>query len=389
MPGNSFGKIFKVTTFGESHGVLIGVVVDGVPAGLPLTEDDINFELKFRRPGALYTSPRIEEDKARIVSGVLNGRTTGAPIAIVVENRDVDTSYYEEIKYTPRPNHADMAYIFRYGFENWDYRGGGRASGRETVARVAAGAIAKKLLMLIGTQVASCVESIGEATIDGDIDFENALKSRLLSTRACRKEYDEKFRVLLELISSEGDSVGAVIRGIVIDVPRGLGEPVFDKVKADLAKAMFSIPGVVGFEIGLGFNAALKRGSEVMDEIVVMNGDIRWKKNIYGGILGGVTTGEPIVFRVAFKPTSSLKKPVRTVDLRTMKEVEIVVRGRHDPCIGIRGAAVVEAMTALVLVDHAMRSGLIPTTKLSQKDIEIISERWERYRRCLLGQGYQ
>ncbi|MCC6057837.1 MAG: chorismate synthase, partial [Desulfurococcaceae archaeon] len=270
-----------------------------------------------------------------------------------------------------------------------DYRGGGRASGRETVARVAAGAIAKKLLMLIGTQVASCVESIGEATIDGDIDFENALKSRLLSTRACRKEYDEKFRALLELISSEGDSVGAVIRGIVIDVPRGLGEPVFDKVKADLAKAMFSIPGVVGFEIGLGFNAALKRGSEVMDEIVVMNGDIRWKKNIYGGILGGVTTGEPIVFRVAFKPTSSLKKPMRTVDLRTMKEVEIVVRGRHDPCIGIRGAAVVEAMTALVLVDHAMRSGLIPTTKLSQKDIEIISERWERYRRCLLGQGYQ
>jgi chorismate synthase len=389
MPGNSFGKIFKVTTFGESHGVLIGVVVDGVPAGLPLTEDDINFELKFRRPGALYTSPRIEEDKARIVSGVLNGRTTGAPVAIVVENRDVDTSYYEEIKYTPRPNHADMAYIFRYGFENWDYRGGGRASGRETVARVAAGAIAKKLLMLIGTQVASCVESIGEVTIDGDIDFENALKSRLLPTRACRKEYDEKFRALLELISSEGDSVGAVIRGIAIDVPRGLGEPVFDKVKADLAKAMFSIPGVVGFEIGLGFNAALKRGSEVMDEIVVMNGDIRWKKNIYGGILGGVTTGEPIVFRVAFKPTSSIKKPMRTVDLRTMKEVEIVVKGRHDPCIGIRGAAVVEAMAALVLVDHAMRSGLIPTTKLSQKDIEIISERWERYRRCLLGQGYQ
>jgi len=389
MPGNSFGKIFKVTTFGESHGVLIGVVVDGVPAGLPLTEDDINFELKFRRPGALYTSPRMEEDKARIVSGVLNGRTTGAPVAIVVENRDVDTSYYEEIKYTPRPNHADMAYIFRYGFENWDYRGGGRASGRETVARVAAGAIAKKLLMLIGTQVASCVESIGEVTIDGDIDFENALKSRLLPTRACRKEYDEKFRALLELISSEGDSVGAVIRGIAIDVPRGLGEPVFDKVKADLAKAMFSIPGVVGFEIGLGFNAALKRGSEVMDEIVVMNGDIRWKKNIYGGILGGVTTGEPTVFRVAFKPTSSIKKPMRTVDLRTMKEVEIVVRGRHDPCIGIRGAAVVEAMAALVLVDHAMRSGLIPTTKLSQKDIEIISERWERYRGCLLGQGSQ
>jgi chorismate synthase len=389
MPGNSFGKLFRVTTFGESHGPLVGVVVDGVPAGLPLTEDDINFELQFRKPGGLYTSQRAEEDRARIVSGVMNGKTTGAPIAIVIENRDVDSSYYEDLRFTPRPNHADMAYIFKYGLENWDYRGGGRASGRETVARVAAGAIAKKLLVLLGTQVAACVESIGGEAISSEISFEDALKSRLLPTRACRKEFDEKFRALLEKATSEGDSVGAVVRGLAIGVPRGLGEPVFDKVKADLAKAMLSIPGVVGFEIGLGFSAAMRRGSEVVDELIVVNGDVKWKRNVYGGVLGGITTGEPIVFRVAFKPTSSIKKPMKTVDLRTMTRVEVVVRGRHDPCIGIRGVAVVEAMAALVLVDHAMRAGLIPTARLYQRDAEVISNRWERYRRCLLGQESQ
>jgi chorismate synthase len=389
MPGNSFGKLFRVTTFGESHGPLIGVVIDGVPAGLPLTEDDINFELQFRRPGGPYTSQRAEEDRARIVSGVMNGRTTGAPITIVIENRDVDSSYYEDLRFTPRPNHADMAYIFKYGLENWDYRGGGRASGRETVARVTAGAVAKKLLMLLGTHVATCVESMGGETISSEISFEDALKSRSLPTRACKKEFDERFRSLLKRVISEGDSVGAIVRGLAIGVPRGLGEPVFDKVKADLAKAMLSIPGVIGFEIGLGFTAAMKKGSEVADELIVVNGDVRWKRNVYGGILGGITTGEPIVFRVAFKPTSSIKKPMKTIDLRTMTQVEVVVRGRHDPCIGIRGAAVVEAMTALVLVDHAMRACLIPTTRLSQRDAEVITDRWERYRRWVLGQASQ
>ncbi|MCC6055493.1 MAG: chorismate synthase [Desulfurococcaceae archaeon] len=389
MPGNSFGKLFRITTFGESHGQLIGVVIDGVPAGLPLTESDINFELQFRKPGAFYTSPRAEEDRAKIVSGIMNGRTTGAPIAIVIENRDVDSSYYEELRFTPRPNHADMAYIFRYGFENWDYRGGGRASGRETVTRVAAGAVAKKLLMLLGTQVATCVESVGGEAVDSEVSFDDALKARLLPTRACKREADERFRALLEKVTSEGDSVGAVVKGLAVGVPRGLGEPIFDKVKADLAKAMLSIPGVVGFEIGLGFRASAKKGSEVADELIVVDGDVRWRHNVYGGVLGGVTTGEPIVFRVGFKPTSSIKKPVKTVDLRTMTQVEVVVRGRHDPCIGIRGAAVVEAMAALVLVDHAMRAGLIPTTRLSQRDAEVIIDRWERYRRCLLGQESQ
>lgn len=380
MPGNSFGKIFRVTTFGESHGPLVGVVIDGVPAGLPISEDDINYELFFRRPGGYFVSPRRELDKARIVSGVFNGKSTGAPITIIVENVDVDSRYYESIKYTPRPGHADLPYIFRYGFDNWDYRGGGRASGRETVARVVAGAIAKKLLMLLNTQIAGCIESLGWIRIDREITFLDALKSRCRKTRACREDYDSIFQNVLETIINEGDSVGAIVRVVVDGVPKGLGEPVFDKLKADLAKAIMSIPGVIGFELGIGFEATRKRGSEVSDELVVINNEIRWKHNFYGGILGGISTGEQIVFKCAFKPTSSIRKPIKTIDLRTLEEAMITVEGRHDPCIGIRGVVVVEAMTAITLVDHAMRSGLIPSTKLSQKDVEIIENGWKRYR---------
>ncbi|MEL9940689.1 MAG: chorismate synthase [Ignisphaera sp.] len=390
MPGNSFGKMFRITTFGESHGPLIGVVVDGVPAGLPISEDDINFELSFRRPGYAYTSPRREQDRAKIVSGVFNGRTTGAPIAIVVENTDVDSSYYEKMKYTPRPGHADLPYIFRYGFENWDYRGGGRASGRETVARVAAGAIAKKLLMLLDTKVAGCVEAVDGTRIKEGITFEDVLKSRCRRFRACKEEYEVTFQKILEEAIKEGDSVGALVRVVVDGVPRGLGEPVFDKLKADLAKAVMSIPAVIGFELGIGFEAAYKRGSEVSDELIVVNGDIRWRNNFYGGIVGGISTGEQIVFRCVFKPTSSIRKPIKTVDIRTLEEKTIVVEGRHDPCIGIRGVAVVEAMTAITLVDHAIRSGLIPSTRLSQKDVDVVEDRWKRYREiCQHGEGYQ
>ena len=390
MPGNSFGKLFRVTTFGESHGPLIGVVIDGVPACLPISEDDINYELSFRRPGSRYTSRRSEEDRARIVSGVFNGRTTGAPLTIVIENKDVDSSYYEKIRYTPRPNHADLAYIFRYGFENWDYRGGGRASGRETVARVAAGAVAKKLLMLLNTEIAACIDCMGPIRISERIGFEDAKCAKCLETRACKKEYDKVFAKLLDEVTRDGDSVGATVKVFVNNVPRGLGEPVFDKIKADLAKAILSIPGVIGFELGIGFEAATKRGSEVSDELIVIGNEIHWKHNFYGGILGGITTGEQIVFRCVFKPTSSIRKPIKTVDIRTLEEKYIVVEGRHDPCIAIRGVSVVEAMTAIVLVDHAMRSGLIPTTKLSQRDSEIISERWERYKRlCMHGEASQ
>lgn len=387
MPGNSFGKMFRIITFGESHGRVTGVVVDGVPAGLRINHSDIEYELMFRRPGRLHTSPRRELDKVEILSGVSNGRATGAPITITVENVDVSSEYYEELRYTPRPGHADLPYLTRYGFENWNYRGGGRASGRETVARVIAGAIAKKLLMLTDTVVLGCVRSIGPVAVDGDVSLEDLIRARCSHLRAC-KDVEQKFVELLDKAVNEGDSYGSIAEIQVHNPPSGLGEPVFDKIKADLAKAVMSIPGVVGFEYGMGFELAKKRGSEVLDEIYTDNSNrFRWRYNVSGGILGGITTGEPIVVRCAFKPTSSIRFPQKTVDIRTFEEKTIVVRGRHDPCIAIRGLAVVEAMVAIVLLDHAIRSGIIPSTKLSESDIKTIDVRWERYRSLCLPTG--
>ncbi|MCS7110673.1 MAG: chorismate synthase [Ignisphaera sp.] len=380
MPGNSFGKLLRVTTFGESHGAAVGAVIDGVPAGLPLDSSDIQYELSFRRPGHHLVSPRREEDKVEILSGVFNGRTTGAPIAIIVRNTDVDSSYYEELKFTPRPGHADLPYIIRYGFENWDYRGGGRASGRETVARVAAGAIAKKLLAALDVWIAGCVRSIGDVEVADDVGFEDALHSRCSPVRSCSKKYEAAFISVIESAVREGDSYGAIVEVFVKNPPAGLGEPVFDKIKADLAKAIMSIPGAVGFEIGLGFRYARAKGSVVMDEIVIQNSRVGWRYNYSGGVLGGITTGEPIVMRCAFKPTSSIKKPQKTVDMRTLEERTIVVKGRHDPCIGVRAVAVVEAMTALVIADHAMRSGFLPLVKIPSDMVSTISSRWRWYR---------
>lgn len=379
MPGNSFGKMFKITTFGESHGPELGVVIDGVPAGLPLDVFDIEFELSFRKPGAMYTSPRRELDKVEIVSGIFNGKTTGAPVTVLVKNVDVDSSYYEEIKYTPRPNHADFTYIIRYGYENWDYRGGGRASGRETVSRVIAGAIAKKLLMLTNTYVLGCIRSIGSISIEDNIEFNDLIHAKSSSVRICKAYAEVKIIDLLQKAIEEGDSYGGIVEVHVFNPPAGLGEPVFDKIKSDLAKAVMSIPGVVGFEYGLGFEFAKKKGSEIIDEVYVENGRIRWKHNFVGGILGGITTGESIVIRCAFKPTTSIRISHKTIDVRTFEEKIISVRGRHDPCIAIRGVAVVEAMVAITLVDHAIRSNVIPTVKLSGREAEIIQERWKRY----------
>lgn len=390
MTGNSFGKFLRITTFGESHGSAVGVVIDGVPAGLPLDGSDIEYELSFRRPGYRFVSPRREEDKVEILSGVFNGRTTGAPIAIIVRNTDVDSSYYEEIRFTPRPGHADLPYITRYGFENWDYRGGGRASGRETVARVAAGAIAKKLLMALDVWIAGCVKSIGDAEIVDEVTFEDALSSRCSPVKPCMRRYEEVFIKMIESAIKDGDSYGATVQVVVKNPPAGLGEPVFDKVKADLAKAVMSIPGVVGFEIGLGFGYAKAKGSSVLDEIIVKGSRIGWRNNYSGGILGGITTGEPIVFRCAFRPTSSIGKPQKTVDLRTQEEKTIVIKGRHDPCIGIRGVAVVEAMTALVIADHVMRSGLLSMVKISDDIANAISNRWRWYRElCTHMEGFR
>lgn len=379
MPGNSFGKMFRITTFGESHGPVVGVVIDGVPAGLPLSKEDVKFELSFRKPGGPFVSRREEVDEPEVLSGVYEGRTTGAPVTIIVKNVDVDSSSYEEIRYKPRPGHADFTYIKKYGYENWDYRGGGRSSARETVSRVAASALAKKLLMLTNTWVAGHLISLGSVELNCSVSFEEILCSKYSPLRCSKKDLEVKFKELIKSALAEGNSYGGVVEVIAINPPVGLGEPVFDKIKADLAKAIMSIPAVVGFEYGLGFKAAKMKGSEVNDEIVKKGNSIGFRYNTSGGILGGITTGEPIVVRCAFKPTSSTKIPSKTIDLRTNETTLVSASGRHDPAVAIRGVSIVEAMVSLVLVDHAIRAGVIPPVKLNAEDIEEIEKNWRRY----------
>ncbi|WP_449462521.1 chorismate synthase [Tardisphaera miroshnichenkoae] len=375
MSGNSFGKAIRVTTFGESHGPAVGAVIDGLPAGLPVSEDDVRFELSFRRPGRRYVSTRMEPDEPKIVSGTFNGKTTGMPLAIVIENRDAQPQYYEEVKYKPRPGHADLPYIRKYGYENWDYRGGGRSSARETVARVAAGAVAKKLLMVTGTVIAGYVRSIGELEEPRDPIFEEVLRSRRSDVRCLSIEGEAK--KLIAKLAAEGDSVGGVVEVRVKDPPRGLGEPVFDKLKGDLAKGCMSIPAAVGFEYGMGFLGSKRRGSEVADEIRIKGGEPAFAKNVAGGVLGGLSTGDEIIIRVAFKPTSSTRRPVNTVDLRDMSETKLSMGGRHDPCVAIRAVSVVESMVALTLADHAKRAGVIPANRIEHA--EEVQRRWEEY----------
>lgn len=357
MAGNTFGTLFRVTTWGESHGKALGAVVDGCPAGLPLNEEDLKVELALRRPGRRFTTPRKEADEPHILSGVFNGKTTGMPISIVIWNKDVVSEYYEKIKETPRPGHADLAYIKKYGYEHWDYRGGGRASGRETVARVAAGAIAKKLLSCLGALVTGYVVRLGKEEFPRAKDPEEGLKSRLSPFRVI--EGDEKAEEVLKEALKDKDSVGGVVEVVAWNVPPGLGEPVFDKLKADLAKAMLSIPASVGFEVGEGFKLAELKGSEARDAIVPSVGEAVLEGDKAGGILGGMSVGGPVRVRVAFKPTSSIMIPERTVNVHTLEETEIEVPGRHDPAIVLRAVAVAEAMMAIVLVDHALRAGLL------------------------------
>ncbi len=377
ISGNSLGRIFRITTFGESHGKALGVVIDGIPSGLMINEDDIFFELKFRRPGSIYTSTRKEEDIPIILSGTFNGRTTGMPLSIIIENKDAKPIHYEEIKYKPRPGHADITYIEKYGYENWDYRGGGRSSGRETVSRVAAGAIAKKLLLLTNTMISGYIKKAGDFQIENTPEFNEVLCSRNSPVRTIRNK-EEDLMKLIESLRKEGDSIGGIVEVIVKNPPKSLGEPVFDKLKADLAKSVLSIPGVVGFEYGMGFDSYKYKGSEVIDEIYYDEG-FRLRKNISGGILGGISTGEDIILRVAFKPTSSIAKEQKTVDLRDLKPTTLSVIGRHDPCIAIRGVSVVESMVAITLIDHYMLSGIIPR-KLSEEQSNIIEKRWLEYK---------
>ncbi len=354
MASNFFGDLFRITTFGESHGAAIGVVIDGCPAGLSISKEEIDQELAYRQPGkSPYTSPRVEKDECQILSGIFEGKTTGAPIAIVIWNRDVDSSKYEPIKHLLRPGHANFTYLQKYGI--FDYRGGGRSSARETVARVAAGAIAKKWLAQFDIEICAFVSEIGGISIK-EPDLKTPLKLRkkvMQSPLFCPDERNaEKMMKAIEKAKAEGDSLGGILQCIA-KVPVGLGDPVYGKLEARLASAMLSLPATKGFEIGSGFAAARMKGSEHNDAFDVdENGKVTTATNFAGGTLGGISTGLPLTFRVAFKPTSSIKKEQKTVDLKGVKKPFKLPEGsRHDPCVAIRAVPIIEAMCALVLAD--------------------------------------
>ncbi|RLG31494.1 chorismate synthase [Methanosarcinales archaeon] len=356
MSGNTFGTVFRVTTWGESHGPAIGVVVDGCPAKMPLSEADIQKELDRRRPGQSdISTPRKEEDAVEILSGVFEGMTTGTPISMIVWNRNVDSSPYERLKDKPRPGHADYPYEVKYGIR--DYRGGGRASARETVGRVAAGAVAKKMLAEADIDVVAHVIELGGIRACECELTPSEIRKRIEETPVRCADPDAAAR-MVELIGKarrEEDSIGGIVEIMATGVPAGIGEPVFDKLDGDLAKALMSIGAVKGVEIGAGFGCATMRGSEMNDAFLVSDGTVVPETNNAGGILGGLSTGAPIVCRIAVKPTPSIASPQKTADIRTMSETTITIQGRHDPTIPPRMVPVAEAMVAIVLADHLLR----------------------------------
>lgn len=353
MAGNTTGKLFCLTTFGESHGEAIGGVIDGCPPGLKISMDFIQNELEKRKPGQSFlTTKRKETDKVEFLSGIFNGKTTGAPIGFIIKNIDKKTEDYEFLKDIYRPSHADYTYEKKYGVR--DYRGGGRASARETAARVVGGAVAKIILKNSGINIIAYVSKIGDIELEKDykiLNFEQIEKSLV---RCPDKETSEKMINLIKNIKDEGDSIGGIISCVVQGVPVGLGEPVFDKLQADLAKAMMSINAAKGFEYGAGFKSSGKKGSEHNDSFVIEDGEIITKTNNSGGIQGGISNGQDIYFNVAFKPTPTIKKEQQTID-KNGKKVIFSGKGRHDVCIVPRAVPVVEAMTAIVFADHFLR----------------------------------
>ena len=344
MAGNTFGSHFKVMTWGESHGPAIGVVVDGCPAGMELAEEDIQKDLDRRRPGqSAVTTSRSELDQVKILSGVFEGKTTGTPISMLVYNKDQKSSQYDNLKDVFRPGHADYTFFKKFGIR--DHRGGGRSSGRETWARVAAGAIAKKILAQKGITVYAYAKQIGHIqaqTVDFDFIEKNPVRCPDKAVASKMEEY-------IVAAKEEGDSVGGIIEIIVKGCPPGLGDPVFDRLDADLAKALMSIGTIKGVEIGAGFGAALLKGSQNNDEITSDG----FTSNNAGGILGGISTGQDIIIRVAVKPTSSIAFEQRTVDINN-RDTTIKIEGRHDPCIVPRVVPVTECMTLLVLADKIL-----------------------------------
>jgi len=357
---NSLGKLFTITSFGESHGRCVGVVIDGCPAGLAITEKDIQQEVDKRKPGiGVITTRRTEADKVEIMSGVFNDTTTGAPICLLVWNENIDSSEYEKARFLPRPSHADYTAFIKYGGFN-DFRGGGRFSGRTTAPLVMAGAIAKKLIGTIG------IEIMAHTTAIGDIKARTVTIEEIRSNvwgnavRCADPDAAEKMVSAIEKAKKEDDSLGGMIEGMVLNVPPGLGEPAFNTLDGALAKALLAIPAVKGIEFGAGFAAAQKRGSENNDPFTIKNKRVITTTNNAGGILGGISNGMPIVTRIAVKPTSSIAKSQPTVNMKTMENASLLIKGRHDACIVPRAVIVVEAMIAATLSDFAIGAGLIP-----------------------------
>lgn len=352
--GSNFGTLFRIATWGESHGGSVGVVVDGCPAGLPLSAEDIQLELDRRRPGQSdITTPRKEPDTVEILSGIYEGKTLGTPIAMNVRNKDARPSAYSEMKKTYRPSHADYTYDAKYGRRMAE--GGGRSSARETIGRVAAGAIAARILHLAGkVGIVSYIQSIEDIAMP---EPDSAVTREQVEATAVRCPHPETAKRMIDRIKevrSAGDSIGGVITCQVTNLPAGLGEPVFDRLEADLAKAMLSLPATKGFEVGSGFAGTRLKGSQHNDRFENREGIIRTRTNNHGGVLGGISSGEPLVFRIAFKPTATIIQEQDTVTSEG-EPTRLMGKGRHDPCVLPRAVPIVEAMTALVLVDHWMR----------------------------------
>lgn len=352
---SQLGQLFRISTWGESHGGGVGVVIDGCPPLIELSEADIQPDLDRRRPGqSEIVTPRKEEDLCKIVSGVFQGKTLGTPISILVWNKDARPEAYKEMESAFRPSHADYTYQEKYGIRNW--QGGGRSSARETIGRVAAAAVAKKVLAKLcpGLEIVAWVTSIHK--IQADVDRSKVTLPLVESNmvRCPDPKAAEAMISLIKEVRSQGDSVGGVIECVIRNAPTGLGEPVFDKLEADLAKAMLSLPATKGFEIGSGFAGTEMRGSEHNDPFHIQDGKVRTTTNLSGGIQGGISNGEEISFRIAFKPTATIMRPQQTVT-PSGEETELSARGRHDACVLPRAVPMVEAMAALVLCDHALR----------------------------------
>ena len=353
--GSIFGHLFRISTFGESHGGGVGVVIEGCPPQLELSAAEIQVELDRRRPGqSKITTPRKEADECEILSGLFEGKTLGTPIALLVRNKDQRSQDYDEMAVKYRPSHADATYDAKYGIRNW--QGGGRSSARETIGRVAAGAIAKKILHeTAGVEIVAYVKRIKD--LEGGVDPETVTLDQVESNivRCPDANCADRMIELIEQMRDQGDSIGGVIECVVRHLPKGLGDPVFDKLEADLAKAIMSLPATKGFEIGSGFAGTLLTGSEHNDEFYTdASGNIRTTTNRSGGIQGGISNGENILLRVAFKPTATIRKAQQTVT-NTGEEVTLAAKGRHDPCVLPRAVPMVEAMVALVLCDHLLR----------------------------------